>query len=73
MYRRSKFLEILHEIRQGMALEADYEIDSFAEIARRGEGQKDGEEGSPEDDSILETLILEDVAKGKNQRPKSKK
>ena len=36
MYRRSKFLEILLEIRQDMAHEADYDVDLFAEIARSG-------------------------------------
>jgi len=34
MYRRPKFLEILLEIRREMALEADYDVDLFAEIAR---------------------------------------
>ena len=36
MYRRPKFLEILLEIRQEMALEADYDVDLFAEMARSG-------------------------------------
>ncbi len=36
MYRRPKFLEILLEIRREMALEADYDVDLFAEIARAG-------------------------------------
>ena len=36
MYRRPKFLEILLEIRQEMALEADYDVDLFAETARSG-------------------------------------
>jgi len=36
MYRRPKFLEILLEIRQDMAHEADYDVDLFAEIARSG-------------------------------------
>ena len=36
MYRRPKFLEILLEIRQQMALEADYDVDLFAETARSG-------------------------------------
>lgn len=36
MYRRSKFLEVLIEIRQEMAREADYDVDFFAEIARSG-------------------------------------
>ena len=36
MYRRPKFLEILLEIRQEMALEADYDVDLFAERVRTG-------------------------------------
>jgi hypothetical protein len=36
MYRRPKFLEILLEIRQEMAREADYDVDLFTEIARSG-------------------------------------
>ena len=36
MYRRPKFLEILLEIRREMAIEADYDVDLFAEIARSG-------------------------------------
>lgn len=36
MYRRPKFLEILLEIRRQMALEADYDVDLFAELARSG-------------------------------------
>ncbi len=36
MYRRPKFLEILLDIRREMALEADYDVDLFAEIVRSG-------------------------------------
>ncbi len=36
MYRRPKFLEVLLEVRREMALEADYDVDLFAEIARSG-------------------------------------
>ena len=36
MYRRPKFLEILHEIREEMSREADYDMDLFAEMARSG-------------------------------------
>ena len=34
MYRRPKFLEILHEIREEMSREADYDVDLFAEMVR---------------------------------------
>ena len=36
MYRRPKFLEILLDIRQDMAHEADYDVDLFIETARTG-------------------------------------
>lgn len=42
MYRRPKFLEILLEIRQDMAREADYDVDLFAEMVRSGKGADGG-------------------------------
>lgn len=36
MYRRPKFLEILLQIRREMAVEADYDVDLFAEVVRSG-------------------------------------
>lgn len=41
MYPRSKFQEILLEIRQEMAREADFDVDLFAEIVRTGSGPRD--------------------------------
>jgi hypothetical protein len=34
MYRRPKFLEVLHGIREEMSREADYDVDLFAEKLR---------------------------------------
>lgn len=34
MYRKPKFLELLHEIREEMSREADYDVDLFAEMLR---------------------------------------
>ena len=45
MYRRPKFLEVLHEIREEMSREADYDMDLFAEMVRNGEGKKPKEKG----------------------------
>ncbi|MDQ4121987.1 MAG: hypothetical protein M3209_11140 [Acidobacteriota bacterium] len=42
MYRRSKFLELLHEIREQMSREADYDIDLFAEMVRSGARPRHG-------------------------------
>ena len=36
MYRRPKFLTVLHEIREEMSREADYDVDLFAEMVRSG-------------------------------------
>lgn len=36
MYRRPKFLEVLHAIREEMAREVDYDVDLFAEMVRSG-------------------------------------
>jgi len=64
MYRRPKFLEILHEIREQMSREADYDMDLFAEIVRSGkssqfkvQSSKDGEQESPPIGKPLLTTI----------------
>lgn len=36
MYRRPKFLEVLHAIREHMSREVDYDVDLFAEMVRSG-------------------------------------
>jgi hypothetical protein len=36
MYRRPKFLEVLHAIREEMSREVDYDVDLFAEMIRSG-------------------------------------
>jgi len=36
MYRRPKFLTVLHQIREAMSREADYDVDLFAEMVRNG-------------------------------------
>lgn len=40
LYRRPKFLEVLHEIREEMSREVDYDVDLFAESVRTGKKQK---------------------------------
>ena len=42
MYRRPKFLTVLHEIRETMSREADYDVDLFAEMVRSGARPKHG-------------------------------
>ena len=36
MYRRAKFLEVLHAIREKMSRDVDYDVDLFAEMVRSG-------------------------------------
>lgn len=36
MYRRPRFLEALHAIREEMSREVDYDVDLFAEMVRSG-------------------------------------
>ncbi|HTG92269.1 MAG TPA: hypothetical protein VL866_06765 [Pyrinomonadaceae bacterium] len=44
MYRRPKFLEVLHTIREEMSREADYDVDLFAEMVRSNEQPAHGPE-----------------------------
>ena len=44
MYRRPKFLEVLHAIREEMSREADYDVDLFAEMVRSGVQPQHGPE-----------------------------
>jgi len=36
MYRKPKFLQVLHKIREAMSREVDYDVDLFAEMVRSG-------------------------------------
>ena len=65
MYRRPKFLEILLDIRQEMAREADYDTDLFAEMVRTG-ARPNTPEGDP-------TTPGPKAAKAKAKRPARKK
>lgn len=44
MYRRPKFLTVLHKIRETMSREADYDVDLFAEMVRSGKRPEHGPE-----------------------------
>ncbi len=44
MYRKPKFLEVLHEIREEMSREADYDVDLFAEMVRSNQRPQHGPE-----------------------------
>lgn len=66
MYPRSKFQEILLEIRQEMAREADFDVDLFAEIVRTGVGPRD-----PSRHSLSESPE-EDRCDGRSKRAKAR-
>jgi hypothetical protein len=36
MYRKPRFLEVLHQIREEMSRDADYDVDLFMEMVRSG-------------------------------------
>ena len=44
MYRKPRFLEVLHAIREEMSREADYDVDLFAEMVRSGTQPTQGAE-----------------------------
>lgn len=44
MYRKPRFLEALHAIREEMSREADYDVDLFAEMVRSGVSPSFGKE-----------------------------
>ena len=44
MYRKPRFLEVLHAIREEMSREADYDVELFAEMARSGQRPRYGPE-----------------------------
>jgi len=44
MYRKPRFLEVLHAIREEMSREADYDVDLFAEMVRLGVAPQHGPE-----------------------------
>ena len=39
MYRKPRFLEELHAIREEMSRDCDYDVDLFAEMVRSGQRQ----------------------------------
>ncbi len=42
MYRKPRFLEVLHLIREEMSREADYDVDLFTEMVRSGKRPTQG-------------------------------
>jgi hypothetical protein len=44
MYRKPRFLEVLHAIREEMSREADYDVELFAQMMRSGVRPQHGPE-----------------------------
>lgn len=63
MYPRSKFQEVLLQIREEMAREADFDVDLFAEIVRTGIGPSD-----PKRHSLSESNEAESSPKKRSKR-----
>jgi hypothetical protein len=42
MYRKPRFLKVLHAIREQMSREVDYDVDLFVEMVRAGERTNTG-------------------------------
>lgn len=42
MYRKPRFLKVLHAIREQMSREVDYDVDLFAEMIRAGQQPASG-------------------------------
>lgn len=63
MYRRPKFLEVLHEIREEMSREAHYDIDLFVQMVRKGNEARDKGQGTRDEIVNVETLAIKDLSK----------
>ncbi len=65
MYRRPKFLEVLHEIREEMSREADYDIDVFFDLVHQ-------QQEDPKDDSETKVKFetVADFAEIENRKSK---
>lgn len=57
MYRRPKFLEVLLNIREEMAREADYDIDLFVQMVQAGKRRNKAKPGNERKAAMPEQLI----------------
>ena len=72
MYRKPRFLEELHTIREEMSREADYDVDLFTEMVRSGARPTHGAERNVrgfKSRALRETETVEDAP----QRRRSKR
>ena len=71
MYRRPKFLEVLHAIREEMSREVDYDVDLFAEMVRSGARPSHGPERSIR--GFKSRVPRAEQTNGKSRKPRQKK
>ena len=71
MYRRPKFLEVLHSIREEMSREVDYDVDLFAEMVRSGVRPAHGPERRIR--GFKSRVPREEGANGNAVKPKQRK
>jgi hypothetical protein len=76
MYRKPRFLEMLHAIREEMSREADYDVDLFTEMVRSGVRPSHGSERNirgyksraPRADEAAAAAAPEAPARGRRKR-----
>ena len=81
MYRKPRFLEELHAIREEMAREADYDVELFAEMTRSGARPAHGPERNirgyksraPRSSADADDLTPKVVRKASSRAPRERK
>ncbi len=75
MYRKPRFLEVLHTIREEMSREADYDVDLFTEMVRSGARPAHGPErnvrGFKSRAPRQSTDAAEDAPRGRGRRKRA--
>ncbi len=72
MYRRPKFLEVLHAIREKMSRAADYDVDLFAEMVRSGARPSHGATRTIRGIKTQVPLEVEDELEEADEKPRKR-
>ncbi len=64
MYRKPRFLKVLHAIREQMSREVDYDVDLFAEMIRAGQqpASGSGRRVRARKDGKARTVVVDGIA-----------
>ncbi|HMF56192.1 MAG TPA: hypothetical protein VK619_07585 [Pyrinomonadaceae bacterium] len=73
MYRKPRFLEELHAIREEMSREADYDVDLFAEMVRSGVRPRHGAERNIRGFKSRALREVESTARSASESPSQQK